>query len=177
MKLLGVGAAGCAYEAEWQGQRVAVKLMHPTTADQKSFIRYAGLPWLRGAETASELAGLHPCLAGCMPAARSCRATMHHPAPNREPCCLSPPCREVETQAALGRHPFIIGVLAACLEPPLAVVQELAAGSLHDQLHRCHLRPRYGTLLQLAEDIAAALEHCHMQRPPVVSRHAPSWGL
>ena len=25
--------------------------------------------------------------------------------------------------AAVGRHPFIAGILAACLEPPLAVVQ------------------------------------------------------
>jgi hypothetical protein len=32
-------------------------------------------------------------------------------------------CREVEVMAAVGRHPFIAGILAACLEPPLAVVQ------------------------------------------------------
>jgi predicted Ser/Thr protein kinase len=39
-RLLGVGAAGCVYQAEWEGQRVAVKLLHPTSADQKSFARY-----------------------------------------------------------------------------------------------------------------------------------------
>lgn len=40
-RLLGVGAAGCVYAAEWEGQRVAVKLLHPTSADQKSFTRCA----------------------------------------------------------------------------------------------------------------------------------------
>lgn len=113
--------------------------------------------------------------------------------------------------AAVGQHPSIIGVLAACLEEPLAVVQvgrqwlrvqlkarlqplrhsghalcfgppanvllhpaptnqELAHGSLHDQLHTLRLRPQYGLLMQLAEDIASALEHCHAQRPPLVHR-------
>ncbi|PRW18330.1 serine threonine- kinase EDR1 [Chlorella sorokiniana] len=72
--------------------------------------------------------------------------------------------------AAVGRHPRIIGVRAACLEQPLAVVQELAHGSLHDQLHTLRLRPQYGLLMQLAEDVASALEHCHAQRPPVVHR-------
>lgn len=49
-------------------------------------------------------------------------------------------------------------------------LQELAATSLHDQLHERHLRPQWGLFLQLAEDIAAALTHCHAQRPPIVHR-------
>lgn len=32
-------------------------------------------------------------------------------------------CREVEVMAAAGAHPHIISLLAACLEPPLAVIQ------------------------------------------------------
>ena len=40
-RLLGVGAAGCVYAADWEGQQVAVKLLHPTSADQKSFTRCA----------------------------------------------------------------------------------------------------------------------------------------
>lgn len=72
--------------------------------------------------------------------------------------------------AGVGRHPHIIRALAACLQPPLALVTELAASSLHDKLHGQQLRPQYGLLMQLAEDTAAALEHCHALRPAVVHR-------
>lgn len=40
-------------------------------------------------------------------------------------------------------------------------------GSLHTQLHERRLRPQWGLFLQLAEDVAAALAHCHARRPPV----------
>ncbi|PSC72746.1 serine threonine-kinase EDR1 isoform X1 isoform A [Micractinium conductrix] len=116
-QVVGAGAAGCVYEATWGGRRVAVKLLHPSTADEKAL------------------------------------------------------AREVETMAAVGKCPYIVRVLGACLEPPhLALIQELAATSLHDELHKRHRRPLYGTLLQLAEDIAMALDHCHSQRPPLVHR-------
>ncbi|KAI3435572.1 hypothetical protein D9Q98_001637 [Chlorella vulgaris] len=114
-KLLGVGASGCVYAATWEGQQVAVKMLHPTTVDEGAF------------------------------------------------------AREVSVMAALD-HPSIIRVMAACLELPLAVIQELGAGTLHDQLHQRHCRPQYGLFMQLAEDVAAALAHCHSQRPPVVHR-------
>lgn len=58
-------------------------------------------------------------------------------------------------------------VVRCCRQFP---TQELAHGSLHDQLHTLRLRPQYGLLMQLAQDIASALEHCHAQRPPVVHR-------
>ena len=63
--------------------------------------------------------------------------------------------------------------------PPLQLLhhrllQELAVDSLHDRLHHQRRRPEYGLFLQLAEDIAAALEHCHSQRPPVVHRDLSS---
>lgn len=43
----------------------------------------------------------------------------------RLPAALPTSCshREVKVMAGLGKHPNVVGVLAACLEPPLAVVQ------------------------------------------------------
>lgn len=38
-KLLGVGASGCVYAATWEGQQVAVKMLHPTTVDEGAFAR------------------------------------------------------------------------------------------------------------------------------------------
>lgn len=73
--------------------------------------------------------------------------------------------------AAVGRHPHVVCLLAACLEPPsLALVQELAPTSLHDLLHRERRRPQYGALLAAAEALAAALHHCHTLSPPLVHR-------
>ncbi|KAL4541302.1 hypothetical protein Ndes2437B_g05682 [Nannochloris sp. 'desiccata'] len=71
--------------------------------------------------------------------------------------------REVEVMARVGPHPGVIAVLATCLTPPnLAIIVELAEkGSLHSVLHDEGYRPRYGTLLSLAEDIACAVAHCH----------------
>jgi len=42
-RLLGAGAAACVYAAEWRGQRVAVKLAHPSSADPKAFARHVPL--------------------------------------------------------------------------------------------------------------------------------------
>ena len=71
--------------------------------------------------------------------------------------------REVEIMARIGPHPGVISLLAACFTPPtMAIVVELAErGSLHSVLHDEGLRPRYGTLLAIAEDVAAAVAHCH----------------
>jgi tRNA A-37 threonylcarbamoyl transferase component Bud32 len=71
--------------------------------------------------------------------------------------------KEVEVMARVGPHPGVIAVLATCLTPPnLAIIVELAEkGSLHSVLHEEGFRPRYGTLLSLAEDIACAVAHCH----------------
>jgi predicted Ser/Thr protein kinase len=43
-KLLGLGASGCVYAATWEGQAVAVKLLHPNS-DGEAFVR-SGLPLL-----------------------------------------------------------------------------------------------------------------------------------
>lgn len=71
--------------------------------------------------------------------------------------------REVEVMARVGPHPGVLSVLATCLTPPnLAIIVELAEkGSIHSVLHERGLRPRFGTLLSLAEDIACAVAHCH----------------
>lgn len=37
--LLGVGGAACVYEAEWEGRRCAVKLLHPSSADARLLAR------------------------------------------------------------------------------------------------------------------------------------------
>ena len=72
---------------------------------------------------------------------------------------------------------YALKLFACLLTPALLLLrllydllQELAADSLHDRLHHQRRRPEYGLFLQLAEDIAGALEHCHSQRPPVVHR-------
>jgi len=71
--------------------------------------------------------------------------------------------REVEVMTRVGPHPGVISVLATCLTPPnLAIIVELAEkGSLHSVLHEEGYRPKYGTLLSLAEDIACAIAYCH----------------
>lgn len=71
--------------------------------------------------------------------------------------------KEVEIMARIGAHPGVIAVLATCLVPPqMAIIVELAErGSLHNMLHEEGLRPRYGTLLAIAEDVACAVAHCH----------------
>lgn len=38
-RLLGAGAAGSVYAAEWRGLQVAVKLMHPAADDMHAFAR------------------------------------------------------------------------------------------------------------------------------------------
>lgn len=74
--------------------------------------------------------------------------------------------QEVDLMAAVGLHPCIIEVLGACLEPPfMAIIAELAeGGSLAALLHDRAVRPRYGTFLQIAEDVALAMQHCHSLR-------------
>lgn len=117
-------------------------------------------------------AGPVSCLLALWPTRLSClRRSVACPL-----CPLASPhppisCREVEVMAAVGRHPHVVSLLAACLEPPrLALVQELAPTSLHDLLHRERRRPQYGALLAAAEALAAALHHLHTLLPPLVHR-------
>eukprot|EP00887_Chlorella_sp_A99_P001549 scaffold8.g1549.t1 len=78
--------------------------------------------------------------------------------------------REVELMAVMGGHPSILPVLAYCREPPhCCIISPLMEGSLHSLMER-GLRPRYGTLLSIAEDVAAALHHCHSASPAVLHR-------
>jgi hypothetical protein len=71
--------------------------------------------------------------------------------------------QEISVMSRVGQHPNVVAVLAACAEAPnLAIVLELAeAGSLHRALHEKGMRPRCGTLLRLAEDMANGLAYCH----------------
>lgn len=106
-RLLGAGAAACVYAGVWRGQPVAVKLAHPSSADPKSFARCAPGLWM--------------AFGAWRQGGKDC-AWYGHGASS----ALTSPrsgAREVEMMAAVGRHPHIIGVLAACLEQPLAVVQ------------------------------------------------------
>lgn len=74
--------------------------------------------------------------------------------------------REIEVMAMVGSHSNCLTVLAACLVPPqMAVITELAEnGSLGGALHDEGIRPQYGALLKIAEDVAAAMAHCHSLR-------------
>lgn len=89
-----------------------------------------------------------------------------HPSRQTSPSAVAAFRKEVEIMASVGSHPGIVSVLAACLDPPnMAIVAELAeGGSLAAVLHDGGVRPRYGTLLQIAEDVAVAVAHCHSLR-------------
>jgi hypothetical protein len=86
-----------------------------------------------------------------------------HPSRQTSTSAIEAFSREVEVMARVGPHPGVVAVLATCVSPPnLAIIMELAEqGSLHAVLHEKGSRPRYGTLLALAEDIACAIAHCH----------------
>jgi predicted Ser/Thr protein kinase len=70
------------------------------------------------------------------------------------------------------RHPNIVNFLGSCLNPPqVCVILEYAeGGSLHNMLHTNQKQPEYGTLLQLAEDVASAMDYCHGLDPPIIHR-------
>lgn len=89
-----------------------------------------------------------------------------HPSRQSSPSGIEAFRREVEVMALVGTHPNCLSVLGACLMPPhMAIITELAEhGSLGAAIHDEGLRPRYGTLLKLAEDIAGAMSHCHSLR-------------
>ena len=81
----------------------------------------------------------------------------------------------LKTEAALLqglRHPNVVNFLGCCLDPAsLCVILEYAeGGSLHTMLHVEGKQPEYGTLLQLAEDVASAMDYCHSLDPPVIHR-------
>ena len=81
----------------------------------------------------------------------------------------------LKTEAALLqnlRHPNIVNFLGCCLSPPqICVILEYAeGGSLHHMLHINQKQPEYGTLLQLAEDVASAMDYCHSLDPPIIHR-------
>lgn len=80
-------------------------------------------------------------------------------------------CSEVEVLRRL-RHPNIIKLCGAKLQPPkVYIVEELAErGSLHSLLHDHLQKPEYGTFLQIAVEVADAMQYCHQLVPPVVHR-------
>jgi hypothetical protein len=103
---------------------------------------------------------------------RAVAVKLLHPSRQASPNAAVAFRREVDLMSRIGAHPHVVGVLAACLDPPhMGVVQELAErGSVSAALHDEGLRPQYGALLQLAEDVAAAMAHCHALAPPLVHR-------
>lgn len=86
-----------------------------------------------------------------------------HPSRQASPASIEAFRREVDLMAVVSAHAHVVAVLGACLTPPsMAIITELAGrGSLHAALHEEGIRPRYGTLLQIAEDVASAMAHCH----------------
>ena len=70
------------------------------------------------------------------------------------------------------RHPNVINFLGACLDPPnpCLILEYAEGGSLHNMLHTCQKVPQYGTLLQLAEDVAEGMAYCHSLDPPIIHR-------
>ncbi|GAB4820435.1 hypothetical protein N2152v2_007481 [Parachlorella kessleri] len=103
---------------------------------------------------------------------RQVAVKMIHPSHQAMPTALAAFNREVALLGRVGQHPHVAALLAACREPPhCCLIQELAQrGSLWKLLHEDGLRPQYGALLQLAEDVASALHFCHQLSPPVVHR-------
>jgi len=89
-----------------------------------------------------------------------------HPSRQISPSAAEAFRREVAVMAKVGTHPNVVSVLGACLSPPtMAIITELAdGGSVHGALHEEAIRPKYGTLLQIAEDVACAMAHCHSLR-------------
>lgn len=80
-------------------------------------------------------------------------------------------CSEVEVLQRL-KHPNIIKFYGAKLQlPTVCIVEELAKrGSLHSMLHQHLQKPEYGTFLQIAAEVADAMQYCHQLAPPVVHR-------
>ncbi len=83
--------------------------------------------------------------------------------------------KEVQVLAAL-QHPRVVKLLGACLQPPmLALVQDLAVGSLFELLHGSGGRPlELPRLLQVAMDVAEAMAYLH---PHVVHRDLKSHNI
>lgn len=86
-----------------------------------------------------------------------------HPSRQVSEASISEFRKEVEIMSGVGTHPCVLKLLGSCLSPPnMSIIMELGVeGSLHSALHERGVRPEYGTLLQIAEDIAAAMEFCH----------------
>lgn len=80
--------------------------------------------------------------------------------------------KEVRVLGAL-QHPRVVRLLGACLQPPmLAIVQDLAAGSLWELLHGSgRQRLGLGRICQIAMDVADAMAYLH---PHVVHRDLKS---
>ncbi len=108
-------------------------------------------------------AGAAGCVYEAIWRGRRVAVKLLHPSRQTSPSAADAFRREVEIMARVGTHPGIVAVLAVCLIPPnLALIVELATrGSLHAVLHEEGLRPRYGSLLAVAEDVACAVAHCH----------------
>jgi serine/threonine protein kinase len=103
-----------------------------------------------------------------------------HPSRLNQPHALNDFKREVQLVADLGRHPNIVRIIAACYEPPHACfIMELASnGSVWHLLHDLRLRPRYGELLKLAEQMCRVMIHCHREHsPPIVHRDLKTHNL
>ncbi|KAG2439851.1 hypothetical protein HYH02_010483 [Chlamydomonas schloesseri] len=139
----GKGSFGKVYEGMYQGEKVAVKVL-------------SGLPEGDQAETAAAAA------------ARAAGGAAGAPAGPSAERLLFALGQEVEVLGRC-RHPNVVRLLAACLQPPrYCLVMELMETSLEVMVNRApgRLLPLH-TVLQISLDIARALEYLH---PTVVHR-------
>jgi serine/threonine protein kinase len=73
------------------------------------------------------------------------------------------------------RHPNIVLLMAACMEPPnLAMVTELMEGDLFTLIHRSRRPLSWEQRLQIAIDVARATNYLHSLKRPIVHRDLKS---
>lgn len=73
------------------------------------------------------------------------------------------------------KHSNIVGFIGACMKPPnLCFIMELCENSLFSLLHKDQVEFSAFQSIQIALDVASALEYLHAQRPPIVHRDIKS---
>ncbi|CAM9700451.1 unnamed protein product [Chrysoparadoxa australica] len=72
-------------------------------------------------------------------------------------------------------HPNIVRCLGACMTPPkMFFVMELCESSLFDDLHKHRRMFSTHELVQMAVDVAEAINYLHLLSPPIIHRDVKS---